>query len=643
MKEYVKFYGVNDWASSSELEKAISKIESFSLEKEYTDVNQVIELYNIKEYFDNEMFLPSWDDKIKSRYITIVDQFLKIIGKFFARINGTNICEYYRSSDFDYHMDFWTLVEYFGVYKRITSQECVKILKEKNILNNILSCPKIVKAFGKEIASELTANIQYAEIILGYYAVEDYGNRKKIYIPDELTTENKIAILQNYIDWERAHPNYLNLISYIKRCDALPINDRIRYAAHQKYNAYWNDKEKTVNMTWQEFSTCVSFYDDSKENAHDEPSQNKATVELTYGTSWIKENLDYPTLLNNFIYLFNFVDEQFRYQHVSNISKLGVLERTFGVTGRNDYRTGIEYQVNRMASIGQMTGYLGQLQTHNIRIEDVFKWFFETYLHEEFNVKGFVYFTPNEQASWIEKILVLITQFDSVIKQFRYYIEDYQVNREFFEFSSDQYKLSDSPSMIAEKYIYPQSTKILSAMNMFYSDQSMLFYVDKDSKYNNLPHLLLERKMKIEDFKAYNQSRVEWLIKEGFVYIDDYGYVKTKTEIAYLLKDLFMNGVISYHYYKTNFPFIVNKITEWIENGDLVSKQSLFTTQEQEFIDYILNVQKFDNGPELRNKYAHGIFPMDIKKQEQDYMELLRIMVLIIIKINEEFCILNPQ
>ena len=88
---------------------------------------------------------------------------------------------------------------------------------------------------------------------------------------------------------------------------------------------------------------------------------------------------------------------------------------------------------------------------------------------------------------------------------------------------------------------------------------------------------------------------------------------------------------------------MVNQIDTWLELGDIESKQSLFTTQEQEFIDYMLNVQKYDNGPELRNKYAHGIFPVDPKKQEQDYIELLRIMVLIIIKINEEFCIVNPN
>ena len=86
-----------------------------------------------------------------------------------------------------------------------------------------------------------------------------------------------------------------------------------------------------------------------------------------------------------------------------------------------------------------------------------------------------------------------------------------------------------------------------------------------------------------------------------------------------------------------------SQIDAWIESGDLESKQTLFTIQEQEFMDYMLNVQKYDNGPELRNKYAHGIFPADIQKQEQDYIELLCIMILIIIKINEEFCVMNSR
>lgn len=45
---------------------------------------------------------------------------------------------------------------------------------------------------------------------------------------------------------------------------------------------------------------------------------------------------------------------------------------------------------------------------------------------------------------------------------------------------------------------------------------------------------------------------------------------------------------------------------------------------------------------EMRNKYIHGTNSKDEQIHFQDYLEFLKIMVLIIIKINEEFCLKYP-
>jgi hypothetical protein len=193
--------------------------------------------------------------------------------------------------------------------------------------------------------------------------------------------------------------------------------------------------------------------------------------------------------------------------------------------------------------------------------------------------------------------------------------------------------------MIAKKYIYPKSDRINSAMYMFFSDQSLLYYVDGENKYNNLPHMLLERHMKVSDFEEYKQRDIKWLIKEGFALVDDQQYVKINTEVAYLLNDFFQNGVISYSYYKSRIPFMVNQIDTWLELGDIESKQSLFTTQEQEFIDYMLNVQKYDNGPELRNKYAHGYQGRNEEERMNDYYNFLLILILILWKIIDDLLV----
>ena len=56
-------------------------------------------------------------------------------------------------------------------------------------------------------------------------------------------------------------------------------------------------------------------------------------------------------------------------------------------------------------------------------------------------------------------------------------------------------------------------------------------------------------------------------------------------------------------------------------------------------MNYILNRSEFGNSLDLRNKYIHGTHSTDEKVQKNDYIELLKLMILIIVKINEEFCL----
>ena len=59
---------------------------------------------------------------------------------------------------------------------------------------------------------------------------------------------------------------------------------------------------------------------------------------------------------------------------------------------------------------------------------------------------------------------------------------------------------------------------------------------------------------------------------------------------------------------------------------------------ESDYLNYYLS-SKFSNSYELRNKYAHGTYPLDEKQHMEDYFKFLEILILIVIKINEEFCL----
>lgn len=73
-------------------------------------------------------------------------------------------------------------------------------------------------------------------------------------------------------------------------------------------------------------------------------------------------------------------------------------------------------------------------------------------------------------------------------------------------------------------------------------------------------------------------------------------------------------------------------------SGDLRYKGTLFSRPEQDYLNFMLNKAEFSNGFDLRNRYIHDTCTLNEEMQQQDYLELLKIMALIIIKINEEFC-----
>ena len=52
----------------------------------------------------------------------------------------------------------------------------------------------------------------------------------------------------------------------------------------------------------------------------------------------------------------------------------------------------------------------------------------------------------------------------------------------------------------------------------------------------------------------------------------------------------------------------------------------------------MLNKSQFSDGLDLRNKYIHSSYPLDENVQMNDYIQLLKLMVLVVSKINDEFC-----
>ena len=228
---------------------------------------------------------------------------------------------------------------------------------------------------------------------------------------------------------------------------------------------------------------------------------------------------------------------------------------------------------------------------------------------------------------------------DGILKQYRLFAEDGYVNRKLLEISSGHIIFADLPSLREKKYAYAASQDIQREMHLLFSDQSMMSYTDKtEDKYETLPQLLLNEKMTKADVQHYHMVDLQWLIDRGSVICDEAGYLTVNKIRVFLLKDLFKNEVLCPSYFD---DALRQEVGQLVLSGDLEYGNTLFSKPEQEYLNYVLNKAEFSNGQDLRNKYLHDTHPQDEKTQYQDYLELLKIIILIIIKINEELCMKN--
>ena len=120
------------------------------------------------------------------------------------------------------------------------------------------------------------------------------------------------------------------------------------------------------------------------------------------------------------------------------------------------------------------------------------------------------------------------------------------------------------------------------------------------------------------------------------IYLDN-GYVKVKdrTKIN-IFADLYYNEVINYWHYSKNLRSIVDTL---IENGILYAENTLFSKPEQDYFNYYLNMSEFVDGYDIRNSNLHGTQEGDRNSEihKQKYMKIILLLVLIIIKINDDF------
>ena len=628
----IKFYSNVDMSLSYNFNKARKILDQFQKDTEYNDVNQIIELYNIYQVFTSKGIKTEYTQPYDSK----VKQLMPTIAGYFKEISDISFLKKYHSVCVIYIDDFFALFEKFKVYERISESTFRCILNDSEpILYKILGHKGVVRYYDTILAEFMRTSSQTAEIIIRKFLEKRTQiSENNYYIPLSLKATEFEMILNQYIDSEFPEIGLLQLLASSQSSAECPISDNLRLKAKRKVEDYWkNCVDRGVEIV---YGVGVGFKDSSQLISVDILQPYR--YQLTYDASWIRNNQDYATLLNNFIYLFGYTDLQFRCTFPSVQSQLGTLEKIIGVKGIKDYEIGTAFQISDMKSSVEMKGYMSFLADLNIHVEDIYKWFFTEYLRDEFNVEGFIFNPPSYDQSFLEKCRNLPSEMDGVLKQYDRFVKYNIIDRELFEMSSKQTAFSDLPSMINNKYAYANSKEIEREQYLLFSDQSMLHYLPKQKKsFKSFFDALASCEVNIIEYPEWEMNDVRWLEKRGDIRVDTNGIINYVDSRVTLLQDLYIHDVVCPSYYKD-----ISEIEKLVLAGELRYGNTLFSIPEQKYLNFMLNKSEYSNGRDLRNRYIHSTYPLDMRQQEQDYMSLLKIMAVIIIKINEEFCLKYP-
>ena len=637
----VEFYSKDDMASGQHLIKA-EHILRAEIQSSNNDINKILEFYNIKKYIDSGLFLRSWSQEDIDIFKQKVTQYGKVIGQFMATINDSNVAKLYNIILRGYIHSFWELVNNHSVYKRVSKSNFIAILEnEPYIISEILTHKDIVEYYDTEIKSFLVTYSQSAEILLSIYEVQQDASKKQKLLPKSLSLEDKENIISNYLDLSDVNYNYIGLIKNVKNTKDFNVSDKTRLKAKRLHS---NETEKFfAEKGGMKYGVTINFPKNVayiKEGYIDE----KLIAHYSYSLDYIKQNTDIYILFSNFKFLFEYVDICNRINLVSKISQMGTLEKIIGIQSQNEYKIGTAFSLSEMTSYTQIYGYNKILSDLNISLESILHFIFTSSFQEKYDFATNARFSiPSSTNSNTEKVKLLASEFESILKQYKLFVEDGSIDFELLEISSIPSKIQNIPSLNPNKYIYfnEANKKILGCSNIFFSDQSHLSYVEqfKEKKYRTFFELLVNEQVKFSYYEEYQKTGLQYLIENGFIIIDSNDYLQiTNRERIFILKDLYDNEFASFYRYSLGLQ---EEAKQMAIEKIITFDSSLFSKTEQDYFRYFLDKSKFTNGLDLRNRYSHGTQanPEEIKKHEYAYFTYLKLFFLVMLKIDDDLSI----
>lgn len=633
----VRFFGIHDLATGWLVERAAELVERFDPNDVPTDIGDIIELYNVQQYLENDLLPHHYSEVKRAHARKQLPHIRTVVARFFSAIDDTNCSRIVANIDHGYRADLIELLGRYKSFQHCTAEVMLPTLERTGVhLGEILASKKLVEAYGDAVRLRILANSRNAEYLIRKYLERDA--RSELHIPANFTLVDTRQLLEAYVDSSDANPNYLGLIETAK------INPNIGVDAKLKLRA----KRRKDEMTRKFFEETPGLrigcevglsdaQDEAVKCALDE--SDGFISQYTYSTRWLAQTRDYPSILNNFQHLFGFADPQVLLTLPSYRSQLGVVERFMGARGKNEYQVGAAFREIDTSTLLQTRLYQAYLKSVDLDLERVISWFFEEYLAQEFGAEGFSFVPSDRDTAYLQRVRHLFAEMESVAAQFSLFVENGELDRELLTISSDPVRYRDLPSLLHGKYIYASATnEIATILDLLFSDQSPLTFINEERNAEDAVTLLTEHQIAYADLLNYQKPAIDFLIEHGV--LEDIGEqvrIVSGSQLL-MLKSLFTREAVSYYHLSSTARAQADAM---LAQGWMTRRTSLLSEPEASYFNFFLNKVEFGNGPELRNKYLHGTQANDEGEARHfhSYITALRMTIALVIKMNDDFCL----
>lgn len=637
-RERVRYYSNSDMSISMYLERLKTVVDTIDPASSVVgDINDALELYNIVQFIDNRLFSKHWSQEYTDELQSKSSGIKGLIGRYFSGLDHDAIGEAIKLLSQEYYDDFITNFSQFKLGDKVDEAAFKALLQDSGLsVRDLLESKYLVEKYPNIIKEKFLEDPHNFETFLGNYTYSH--NKRKLFMPTNISKQEMLVLCHKYVESDKANPNYLDIL-------LTPIRGTEKYISIDAATKL-KIKKRTEEIQEKLFGDLTTGGGglrvgiailSSKDAYEKELEKSTPTDMIAYiDSDWIEKYHDYPTILNNFQYLYDLFSDDLISAMPSFVNKeIGVVERHLGVKTENSYLIGQFFGLKHQLTAGKLRMVEELLSRHDMRLEDVIDWFFAAYSKEEFGVEWLPLNMPSKDENIGNKTATLFRIEESIRTQYAVLVSSGTIDSEIVNMTNTP-AIESLPSLAEKKYAYLTDDDISwSIVGLLYSDQSSIVYIDDKRQAHNFIGLITEHRLKLTDFHDYQKPRVQYLIDQGVVVVREDGTIGYgDIHELYVYKKLFADGVVGYHHESAK---IMAAVDDMNSKGRVTLGATLFATQESDYLNFLLNNSKFDNSWAIRNLYQHGT-PTYRSNDRYifDYQMALLVLIHYVIKINDE-------